>query len=414
MDTSAKRRVVITGIGLVTPLGADRETSWRRLHQGDSGACWLDETRMPPQTIAERQRAAGAPAALLLEDVAEDVDPVIRLALHAADEAVDDSRLDLSVENRERLGCTVATSKGGLRSIVALMQSHGEQDSSERAANLWQQFQPSAAAVELARRYAFLGPTISPVAACATGLASVARGADLIRDGCCDVVLAGSADASLSPAVLASFQRMGVLARNFDDPAAATRPFDRDRNGFLVGEGAAVLVLESLQHARNRGTRDYGQWLACGMASDPSGLTQLDDEATALSRLLRDVLHRGGVPASEIDYANLHGTATVANDVYETRALHRALGSQAKAVSCSSIKGAVGHLLGAAGSVELATTLLAMRDNLVPPTINLAHPDPQCDLDYTPGIARPRRIETALKVSLGFGGHLIAALVRKA
>ena len=226
-------------------------------------------------------------------------------------------------------------------------------------------------------------------------------------------MLAGSSDASLLPIVLGSFQRLGVLAKNSEHPAKACKPFDLRRNGFVIGEGAAVFVLERLDKAIARGTKIYAEWLAGGMASDGSTLTGLDVSGESLARLITDVLKRADVQPQEIDYINLHGTATEQNDIYETRAVKAALGRAAMAVSCSSLKGAIGHLLGAAGSVEMAVTLLALRDGIVPPTVNLESPDPACDLDYTPRRPKQKPLHTALKLSLGFGGHLAAAVVRR-
>ena len=206
---------------------------------------------------------------------------------------------------------------------------------------------------------------------------------------------------------------MGVLARDFSDPASACRPFDRFRNGFVVGEGAAVMVLQPAELANSRGInrKPYAEWLAGGCVSDPTGIAHLEAEGTSLSWLIGDVLRRSGTSPSEIDYINLHGTGTRDNDRTETRALRAVLGSAADRVSCSSLKGALGHLLGAAGSVETACTLLAMRDDCIPPTRNLTHSDPECDLDYTPGVSKPRRIYKAMKLSLGFGGHQVAAVL---
>ena len=249
---------------------------------------------------------------------------------------------------------------------------------------------------------------MAPVAACATGLAACLRGFELIRDGRCNVVLAGSSDASLQPAILGSFQRLGVLARSTEDPATACRPFDRHRSGFIVGEGAGCLVLESLEHAIARGASWYAEWESGRMLSDPSGLTQLDPQGLSLQRLLRD-LHN---EVRELpDYLNLHGTATLPNDRVESAAIRAVLGTAADGIACSSLKGGLGHLLGAAGSVELAASLLAIRDQTVPPTVNLETADPELTLDFTPQQSRQRRIDRVWKMSLGFGGHLSAASV---
>lgn len=343
-------------------------------------------------------------------------DPVVELALTAAGEAVDDAGLEVSHIDRERTGCVIGTSKGGLRSFAQLFAARHPLTESSGAgsdSNLWMQYLPNAAAAAVAQSLGLHGPALCPVAACATGLISLQRGADLIRDGYCDVVLAGSTDASLQEAVLGSFARLGVLARGFNDPATACRPFDQSRSGFVVGEGAAVLVMERMSHAERRRAQPSAEWLAGASAADPSGLTGMDREAGGLTRLLQDVLKRAGVTAEQIDYVNLHGSATRLNDRCETRAIRRVFGPAAETLSCSSLKGAIGHLLGAAGSVETAATLLALRDGIVPPTVNLLEPDPECDLNYTPGEPLSRPIEHALKLSMGFGGHLAAAVVRR-
>ena len=334
----------------------------------------------------------------------------------AAKEAVAEAQVNWDAVEPYRRGCVIGTSKGGMRSIGRALAERRFGDGDDfrirknLAPELWPMFWPNTPASLVAERWKIRGAVLSPVAACATGLMSLCRAAELIQDGTCDLVLAGSTDASLEPAVLGAFSRMGVLARNFEDPASACRPFDRFRSGFVVGEGAAVLILERADLAAARGVKPYAQWLAGGCASDPAGIARLETEGTSLSWLIEDVLRRSETSAAEIDYINLHGTGTKDNDRTETRAVHRAFGAAAERVSCSSLKGALGHLLGAAGSVETACTLLAMRDGCIPPTRNLTHPDPECDLDYTPGSSKPRCIQKTMKLSLGFGGHQVAAV----
>jgi 3-oxoacyl-[acyl-carrier-protein] synthase II len=427
MHFNPAHRVVVTGIGLVTPLGADRETTWQRLLTGATATRWLDDAAIIQALPAP---IAGAPAARwdadaetarrqdaevgqeALKSVSVVGEPIVALAVRAAEESLADSQLELAAVDRRRVGCVVGTSKGGLRTFAQAFQARNGRHDGQISPDWWLQFLPNAPAALLANRFDLQGPLLCPVAACATGLTSLARGAGLIRDGHCDVVLAGSTDASLLPAVLASFRRLGVLARGFDDPASACRPFDRHRTGFVIGEGAAVLIFERLEHALARRAHPYAEWLADGAAADVAGMTQVDPSADGLSWLIRDVLRRARLDAKEMSYINLHGTGTVPNDLCETRAVKNAFGRAAHTIRCSSAKGALGHLLGAAGSVETALTLLAMRDGIVPPTANLRDPDPACDLDYTPAKAHPQRIDTALKLSLGFGGHLAAAAMR--
>lgn len=367
-------------------MGENRETTWRRLLAGEGACRWIDPER----------RIAGAPAPMVSGG-----NDVARLAAVAAEEAWRDGRLRREEVDRERLGCVFGTSKGDLNRLL-------NGDAAIDADSSWIDFWPSGAASVLAGRFHCQGPVIAPVAACATGLVACLRGAELIESDLCDVVLAGSADASLFPAVVYSFRRLGVLAKVEGNPATACRPFDRGRTGFLVGEGAACLVLERRSHAERRGARWYAEWLGGRMGSDPAGLTRIDDSGATLARLVRDVADDCGRAP---EYVNLHGTATRSNDVAECRALRSVFGAAADGISCSGLKGSLGHLLGAAGSVELAMTVLALRDQIVPPTVNLVDPDPACSLDLTPGRPRRRRINMAVKISSGFGGHVAVAAV---
>ncbi len=432
-ESSPHRRVVVTGIGLITPLGIGREASWTAIREGRRAIRWLTSDDLnepiPPGTCW-----AGAPC--LTPDAGE---PVVALACSAAEEAVRDSGLTSLANIADRCGCVIGTSKVGLRSFARALRTWGQAPQNSELADRefveqdrfpppilnsavpdprsrwspWQQLWPDAAVSTVAAAFGLQGPTLCPVAACATGLVSIIRGADLIRTGECDLVLAGSADASLVPIVLGSYQRLGVLARGFTDPATACRPFDVHRSGFAIGEGAAVLVLEEFHNARTRGASIYAEFVAGGTANDPSGLTQVEADGTCLARLMCDVLRRASVSASELDYINLHGTATRPNDIAETNAVRAACGTHADRVPCSSQKGAIGHLLGAAGSVETAIALLALRDQVAPPTMNLETADRQCDLDYVAGAPRPMQMRQVMKLSLGFGGHLAAGLFRR-
>tara|TARA_R110002111_G_scaffold262289_1_gene337779 strand:- start:59269 stop:60510 length:1242 start_codon:yes stop_codon:yes gene_type:complete len=408
---------VITGIGLITPYAVGREQSWQKLLTGHSATCLLGDL----SNQLNRPVAGGVipDSALSSTGLSRQVplltEPSITLALKATEEAIIDSGLDLNRLARESAGCVIGSSKGGMAGFAQMSDlPHMNSEQAEQIpSDFWLQCFPSAASQSVAAHYNLQGAALAPVSACATGFSSVMRGADLIREGICDTVFAGSADASLLPAVIGSFQRMGVLATDFESPGSACKPYDRRRNGFVVGEGAGILVLESLEHALARNAVPYAEWLTGGLGSDSTHLMQFDPSAESLSRLITGILKRAHVSPSEIDYINLHGTGTQINDVYETRAINNAMGALSRTISCSSLKGGMGHLLGAAGSVELAFTLLAMRDNLVPPTVNLETPDPECSLNYTPLQAEPKEIKTSLKLSFGFGGHLVAGLVRK-
>ncbi|WP_339732593.1 beta-ketoacyl-[acyl-carrier-protein] synthase family protein [uncultured Gimesia sp.] len=411
------RRVVITGIGLITPYAAGREASWQKLLTGQSATCLLDDlSRQLNRPIAggvipDRQLSSTS----LSDQIPLQREPSITLALNATAEAIQDAGLDMDQLPRETAGCVIGSSKGGMAGFaqMAELPRMPPEQAAQVPTAFWQQCFPSAASQSVAAHYDLQGAALSTVSACATGFSSIMRAADLIREGVCETVFAGSADASLLPAVIGSFQRMGVLATDFPSPESACRPYDRKRNGFVVGEGAGILVLESLEQALKRNAVPYAEWLTGSLGSDSTHLMQFDPTAQSLSRLISSTLNRSQVTPAEIDYINLHGTGTQINDLYETRAIQNALGSASSKIRCSSLKGGMGHLLGAAGSVELGFTLLAMRDNLVPPTVNLENPDPECTLNYTPLKPVPQEIKTALKLSFGFGGHLVAGLIRK-
>jgi 3-oxoacyl-[acyl-carrier-protein] synthase II len=422
-------RIAISGLGMVTPGGPDRESSWQSLISGRCCLRWLTEAEhVLAGCDSNRTRLAGAPAVLKCADEAPGTH-LNAMLIQAAREAATDAGFAIESGSPfqgiepQRIGLVIGTSKGSLSAIrdtyLATVQERQHHFATSPDVpphqGPWTDCWANAPASHLAAKWNIRGPVLSPVAACATGMASICRGAELIQQGLCDVVLAGSVDDSLSEIIWGSYRRLGVLARiQNDDPATACRPFDRDRRGFLMGSGAAVVVLERWNDAMARGRHPYAEWLAGGTLSDATALTQVSSDAAGLTRLIQDILRRGDISAAELDYINLHGTGTRDNDRYETQGIRGALGATANQICCSSLKGAIGHLLGGAGSVEFAATVLALRDGIIPPTCNLEHPAPECDLDYTPQFARQKKIQTAMKLSLGFGGHLVGGLIRRA
>jgi 3-oxoacyl-[acyl-carrier-protein] synthase II len=407
MHAHESLRIVITGIGMSTPLGPDRESGWRALVAGRSAARWVGLPWWPGP-----EKMAGAPVCLPEARPFRHSEPLVELALTTATESLADAGLDARRLRERRVGVVFGTSKGGLHTFSRLARgtrTHNlESDArqTEPDPDDWLDVFPNQAAAAIARQIGSEGPVLCPVAACATGLAACLRGAELLQTGECDVVLAGSADASLQPALLGSFRRLGVLSREAEVAAAACRPFDRQRSGFVIGEGAACLVLERLDSALRRQATWYAEWLGGAMYSDAYELTQLDPAGASLRHLLQ-VLRRScpSIP----QYINLHGTGTATNDVVECQAIRGVFGAAADHFDCSSMKGGLGHLLGAAGSVELAATALAIRDQVVPPTVNLVERDLECPLNLTPQIARHRPIRHAWKLSMGFGGHIAGA-----
>lgn len=403
--TSRRPGVVVTGIGLNTSLGLDRETTWANLRAGKVGACWLD---LPAGS--GRPPFAGYP---LPESHDRRSEPVIK----AAWEAVRDAGLFVggaATFDPDRAAVVVGYSKGDLGRLSRVRTGLAAGHSDAVIRTDWERAWPHGMATQLGGLLGLSGPRLAPVAACATGVIAVLRAADLIRRGDCDVALAGAGDAQLEPLPLAAFRNMGVLARVGDDPTGAVRPCDRHRAGFLPGMGSAVLVLEHEEHARSRGVRPYAEVAGGALGADAYHLTGLDPDPTHLAALIRRALDHAGISTNNLDYVNLHATATRDNDPLECRAIRQALGDAADRVACSANKAQIGHLLGAAGAAELAITCLAIRDGFIPPTLNLTDPDPACDLNLNPQVGRPRAIRAALKLSLGFGGHLAVAVLRQA
>jgi len=362
------QRVVVTGIGLETPLGEGREITWRRLCDGETGI-------------------VGGRAVVPVEDT--EVHRALHFALLAAEEAVDEAKV-LRFITGERAGCIVSSSK------PLLSEAHENKDGLSY-------LEPNSVPRAVARYLEMTGPQLNVTSACATGLHSVMVGAEWIREGRCDVVLAGASESSLHPLYQAGFSQMGVLS-----PSGCVRPFDRQRNGFVLGEGAAVLCLESLQHVRERGAKYYGELLGWDISSDGEHAFRFNSNGERIARSLRRALQRGGVSTDVVDYINAHGTATPLNDRLEVQALLSVFNDKRR-VRVSSTNAATGHLLGATGAVELAFCLLAMRDEIAPPTLNLDSPETDL-LDFLPNRAKPCFVDYASTLSFGFGGA-IASMV---
>ncbi len=394
--------VVITGIGMITSLGSDRESTWRAVARGQSGI-----RRIQPQDRV--------PEHLGIAAFVDKIPPlpqqlkVIHLAQVAAAEAITDARIDLNEIDGNRCGCAISGHMGDWR---WLRQQYGVAPA-DRPGDVsnWEQFLPNSGCWNIAQRYGLTGPRICHSTACASGLIDLMCAVRAIVDGQCDMALAGSAEA-IDPLFAAGFQKMRVLAGG-DDPNLACRPFDRNRKGFVMGEGAAMFVLERLSHAQGRGARIYAEVLGGKMLADAHHMTGLDLESEALSRLITDTLRKAQLQPRDVGYINAHGTGTQQNDLMETRGIRRAFGHHADDVCVSALKAMLGHLVNASGSVELALTTLALRDGFMPPTANLIDQDPECNLDCIPQIGHPRRVQTALKLALAFGGHLVAVALRR-
>jgi 3-oxoacyl-(acyl-carrier-protein) synthase len=394
---------VITGIGVITSIGRTREQVWQAIQRGESGVRRL--TGLP-----------GIPDTMMLGATA-DVDGEfpgqlknIPLCRQTAAEALGDARINLASVDRDRFGCSIGAHMGDTEYVVDRL---GLRDRfiPEGKRCWWNEWLPNAACVTVARDYDLRGPLLSNSTACASGTIAILKAVRAIRDEQCDLAIAGSSEA-IHPLFAAGFYNMRVLAEH-EDPAKACRPFDANRNGFVMGEGAAMFVLESLEHAQARGAAIYAEILGGRIMTDARHMTSLDANTDALTEVIRTTLRGAGLEPGNVTYINAHGTGTKQNDLLESRGIRAAFGRSAGSVCVSANKSMLGHLVNASGSVELAITALALRDGFAPPTLNLTHPDPECDLDCIPLVGRAQSLEHALKLSIAFGGHLAAIALRR-
>jgi 3-oxoacyl-[acyl-carrier-protein] synthase II len=406
-----QRRVVVTGLGAVTPLGSDIETTWRRLIAGESAGSLITAFPLDAHPVRIACEAGGfEPERWLERRTLRRLDRFAQFAVAAARMAEADADLDVGREP-DRVGAMIATAQGG---VTSLAECCGELAEAGRIhPTLVTAFMPNMAAGWVSIELGLQGPLGSPCTACAASAMAVGGGYDAIRLGRAEVMLCGGSEAGITPLAMAGFAAMRALSRRNDDPASASRPFDAGRDGFVMGEGAAVLVLEELEHARARGARVYAEVGGYGVSSDSFHMTEPDPAGTGQARAIHAALRDAGVSAQDVDYVNAHASSTELGDTTETVAIKAALGEEkARSTPISSIKGAIGHCLGAAGAVEAAVTVLAIRHNIAPPTINYENLDPDCDLDYVPNRARGLELNIALSNSFGFGGHNAVLLLR--
>ena len=417
-DTDLSRRAVVTGMGAVTPIGNDNATFWRNLVAGVSGGgpiTHFDATGYDVRIAAEVK--GFDPTVAMDRKMARRMSRFIHMAMAAGKEAVADAGLDFEayeVDQRDRVAVAVNTSGGGQEQVIdgtATLHAKGPGQVSPFAIPA---LSGSMAACLLSMEYGLTGPVITQVAACASSVIAFLDGLRMIQRGEVDVVLAGGSEAPLLPIAFAALSNMGALSKRNDDPEHASRPFDRDRDGFLFGEGAGVVVLESAEHALARGATIHVEVLGAALTADAFHISAPEPTGRGATRAMTMALRDAGVAPDEVDYIVAHGTSTPLNDVTETRAIKAAFGDHARHVAISSPKSMVGHLLGAAGVMSALTAIGAIRDNIVPPTINLSNPDlPECDLDYTPNVARQTRVDTAIINGFGFGGQNAVAVFRR-
>ena len=403
-----KRRVVVTGLGMVTPLGLDTASTWSAIVTGTSGIGPLDvdfDLSKFPTRIGGQVRDFD-PTRYMSSKDARRMDTFIQYGIAAAQEAIQDARLEVTPDNAERIGVSIGSGIGGIEGIEKNHLAFLESEYSPRKISPF--FVPSSiinmVSGNLSIMHGLKGPNLAVVTACTSGAHNIGLAARLIQAGDADIMLAGGAEMSATPISLGGFCAARALSARNDEPMRASRPFDKDRDGFVMGDGAGVLVLEAYESAQARGATIYAELIGFGMSADAHHITQPSEGGEGAARCMVNALRDAKVAPEAIGYINAHGTSTPAGDVAETEAIKRAFGPHARTVAVSSTKSMTGHMLGAAGAVEAAFSILALRDQIIPPTINLDDPDPACDLDFVPHQAREARLEMVLSNSFGVGG----------
>ncbi len=401
----SKKRVVVTGLGMVTPVGNDVESSWRNILTGNSGIAALDAFDVSAYSTRFGGSIRDFDIARYLDvKEARKMDTFIQYGMAAAIQAIADSGLVVTSENADRIGAAIGSGVGGMNNIE---KCHDViLNSGPRRVSPF--FVPGSIinmiAGNLSIKYGFKGPNLALVTACTTGTHCIGLAARLIAYGDADAMVVGGAEMATTPVGLGGFAASRALSTRNDDPQAASRPWDRDRDGFVLSDGAGILVLEEYESAKRRGAHMYAELTGFGMSADAYHMTAPPADGSGALAAMRNTLRDAQLPAAAIDYINAHGTSTVAGDLAESRAVEALMGTAASDVAVSSTKSMTGHLLGAAGAIEAIFSILAIRDQVAPPTINLDHPDIDCVLNYVPHHAQPRRIRHALSNSFGFGG----------
>src|SRR5436853_486947 len=412
------RRVVITGIGVITPIGKELDTFWRNLQNGVSGIGRItafDTSAYDCQIAGEVREFEPKNYFTNAKDVRR-TDRYTHLAMAAAKMAMEDSGLDLEKTDRRRFGAIVSSGIGGLKTLEDQHTTLLNKGPGRVSAFTIPMLISNMASGLISMEYGLQGPNLCIVTACATSNNAIGESWRIIKFGDADIFLAGGAEASIVAIGLAGFSAMKALSTRNDEPERASRPFDRDRDGFVMSEGAGVVVVEELEHAKARGAKIYCELAGYGLTADAYHITAPPPGGEGAARAMQLALEHARISPDQVDYVNAHATSTDIGDICETRAIKQVFGEHAYKVAISSTKSMTGHLLGGAGGVEMAACVLAIRDSVIPPTINLENPGEECDLDYTPNAARERKVRIALNNSFGFGGHnatLVASAFEK-
>jgi len=410
----AKRRVVVTGLGIVSPVGNDLKSSWDSILAGKSGASLITDFDTTEFSVkfACTVKNFDASEYIPQKDLKK-MDTFIHYGVAAAAQAIKDSGIEITEENAERIGVAVGSGIGGLPLIEKNKDALDKGGPRKISPFLIPGTIINMISGNISIMYGLKGPNIAPVTACTTGTHSVGLAARMIAYGDADAMLAGGAEKASSPLGMGGFAAARALSRNNDNPQAASRPWDKDRDGFVLGDGAGVLMLEEYEHAKARGAKIYAEMVGFGMSGDAYHMTSPSAGGEGAARCMVNAMKDAGINPDQIEFVNAHGTSTPAGDIAETQALKLAFGDHAKSLAVTSTKSMTGHLLGAAGGIEAVFSVMSLHDQVATPTINLDNQDPDCDLDYVPNIARDMKMQYALSNSFGFGGTNGSILFKK-
>ena len=413
-NNCAQRRVVFTGMGMLTPLGQDTPTTWANLLAGKSGIDYIklfDAT--PHETKIAGEVKNFDPLNYIPRKDAHRMDRFAQLAVAASHEAIKSSGLQISSANYDNIGVVIGSGIGGLTTLYEQTKILIEKGPSRVSPFLAPMMISDIAAAQISISLGVKGPNFCTTSACSSGSDAIGAAYELIRHGDVDIMICGGTEAIINPIGVSAFNALKALSTRNDAPQQASRPFDAQRDGFIISEGATVLILESLEHARSRGAKIMGELIGYGATADSFHVTQPLESGEGAAKAMKAAIKKAGIANTEIEYISAHGTSTPLNDRMETKAIKSVFGDYARKIPISATKSMLGHMIGAAGAVQAAVCLLTIRDGIIPPTINYTYPDPDCDLDYVPNTARKAKVRTALSNSFGFGGHNSVLIVRE-
>jgi len=414
LKDNSSNRVVVTGMGILCPLGLDLATTWEGLINGKSGIDYITLFDPEPcETKFAGEVRGFEPTDYVSRKEARHMDRFAQLAVAASFQAVEHAGIQINATNQDNIGVIVGSGIGGLTTLFEQTKIMLDQGPSRVSPFLAPMMITDMAGAQISITLGVKGPNVCTTSACSSGSDAIGVAYELIKRGDTQIAITGGSEAIINPIGIAAFNALKAISTRNNEPQQASRPFDAERDGFVISEGAGILVLEDLVYAQKRGANIMAEIIAYGSSADAFHVTQPSEDGEGAARAIQVALDKAGLDTTEIDYINAHGTSTPLNDKVETQAIKTVFGSSAYRIPISSTKSMLGHLIGAAGAVEAAICTMVIQNGVIPPTINLTHPDPDCDLDYVPNIARPAKVTTALSSSFGFGGHNSVLVFRR-